>query len=123
MAATIPWSSWCCWLTYLLGARGSGEVSEFGALRRRLILVALHSVLVLSICDGGRGVAQRRCSAVSVEHGPSARSATLSVSSWLGSGKPFDGGCDSPSSSRCRVIAGQQATSSLRLLGDVSPFD
>ena len=94
MAATIPWSFWCCWLTYLLGARSSGKVSEFGALRRRLSLVALHSVLVPSICDGGRGVAQRRCRAVSAEHCPSARSVALFAATWLGNGMPFDGGCE-----------------------------
>ena len=39
----------------------------------------------------------------------------------LGSGMPFDGVCDSPSSSRCGVIAKQLVTSSLRLLDGGSP--
>lgn len=42
-----------------------------------------------------------------VDHNPSAWSVTLFVATWLGHGKPFDGGCDSPSSSRGGMIAGK----------------
>ena len=54
----------------------------------------MRSAMVLSICDGGRGVAQRRCGIVSADHCPSARSVALFVATFLGSGMPFDGGCD-----------------------------
>ena len=33
---SLPWSSWCYWSISLFGACGGGEVSDFGALRRRL---------------------------------------------------------------------------------------
>ena len=58
---------------------------------------------------------------MSAEHCPSAWSMAFFVMTCLGSGMPFDGVCDSPSSSRCGVIAKQLVTSSLRLLDGGSP--
>ena len=81
-------------MTSLFGACGGGEVSVFGTLRWLLRFGGLRSAMVLSICDGGRGVAQRRCRAISAEHCPSARSVAFSAATFLGSKMLFDGGYD-----------------------------
>ena len=81
-------------MTSLLGARGGGEVSAFGTLQWLLRFGGLRSAMVLSICDGGRGVAQRRCRTISAENCPSARSVAFSAATFLGSRMLFDGGYD-----------------------------
>ena len=53
-------------------------------------IVLWFSLFLMVVVVGPRGGA----GPVSVEHCPSARSVALFAATWLGSGMPFDGGCD-----------------------------